>query len=69
MFNVFPFDNSIATMNLAGREVRELFDFVARRSAGRGCNSQAQIAGACGWSSCAAAASAARTARCRTSNT
>ena len=46
MYNVFPFDNSIATMNLAGREVRELFDFVARRSAGRGCNSQAQIAGA-----------------------
>jgi len=46
VFNVFPFDNSIATMNLSGREVRELFDFVARRSAGRGCNSQAQIAGA-----------------------
>lgn len=46
LFNVFPFDNSIATMNLSGREVRELFDFVARRSAGRGCNSQAQIAGA-----------------------
>lgn len=46
MFNVFPFDNSITTMNLAGREVQEMFDFVARRSAGRGCNSQAQIAGA-----------------------
>jgi len=46
MFNVFPFDNSITTMNLSGREVQEMFDFVARRSAGRGCNSQAQIAGA-----------------------
>ena len=46
LYNVFPFDNSITTMNLSGREIRELFDFVARRSAGRGCNSQAQIAGA-----------------------
>jgi 5'-nucleotidase / UDP-sugar diphosphatase len=46
LFNVFPFDNSITTMNLSGREVREVFDFVARRSAGRGCASQAQIAGA-----------------------
>ncbi len=46
MYNVFPFDNSITTMNLSGYEVQELFDFVARRSAGRGCNSQAQIAGA-----------------------
>jgi 5'-nucleotidase / UDP-sugar diphosphatase len=31
---------------LSGREVQEMFDFVARRSSGRGCNSQAQIAGA-----------------------
>ncbi len=46
LFNVFPFDNSITTMNLSGREVREVFDFVARRSGGRGCTSQAQIAGA-----------------------
>ncbi len=46
MYNVFPFDNSITTMNLSGFEVREMFDFVARRSSGRGCNSQAQIAGA-----------------------
>ncbi len=46
VFNVFPFDNSITTMFLAGREVIEMFDFVARRSSGRGCNSQAQIAGA-----------------------
>ncbi len=46
IFNVFPFDNSITTVQLSGREVRELFDFVARRSGGRGCNSQAQISGA-----------------------
>jgi len=46
MFNIFPFDNTISTMELSGIEVRELFDFVARRGAGRGCVSQAEIAGA-----------------------
>ncbi len=46
MFNIFPFDNSITKMQLSGVEVRQLFDYVARRSAGRGCVSQAQIAGA-----------------------
>ncbi len=46
MFNIFPFDNSITKMQLSGLEVRELFDYVARRSAGRGCKSQVQIAGA-----------------------
>ncbi len=46
MFNIFPFDNSITKMQLSGVEVQEMFDFVARRSAGRGCASQAQIAGA-----------------------
>ncbi len=46
MFNIFPFDNSISKMQLSGVEVQEMFDFVARRSAGRGCASQAQIAGA-----------------------
>ena len=46
MFNIFPFDNSITKMNLSGNEVQELFDFVARRSAGRACTSQVQIAGA-----------------------
>ena len=45
IFNVFPFDNSITTLQLSGREVREMFDFIARRSGGRGCNSQAQISG------------------------
>lgn len=46
LFNVFPFDNTITTMFLSGLEVRELFDYVARRTASRGCSSQAQIAGA-----------------------
>lgn len=46
LYNIFPFDNTITTMSLSGIEVRELFDFVARRSQGRGCESQAQIAGA-----------------------
>jgi 5'-nucleotidase / UDP-sugar diphosphatase len=46
LYNTFPFDNSITKMQLAGVEVQELFDFNARRSASRGCSSQAQIAGA-----------------------
>lgn len=46
MFNIFPFDNSITKMQLSGSEVQELFDFVARRSASRGCSTQVQIAGA-----------------------
>jgi 5'-nucleotidase len=46
MYNIFPFDNSITKMQLSGVEVQQLFEFVARRSAGRGCVSQVQIAGA-----------------------
>jgi 5'-nucleotidase / UDP-sugar diphosphatase len=46
LFNIFPFANTITTMELSAVEIRELFDFVARRSQGRGCESQAQIAGA-----------------------
>ncbi|MHB8876820.1 MAG: bifunctional metallophosphatase/5'-nucleotidase, partial [Myxococcaceae bacterium] len=46
MFNVFPFENTINIMYLSGNEMQELFDFVADRSAGRGCQSQAQISGA-----------------------
>jgi len=46
MFNIFPFDNSIAKMQLSGKEVQEMFDFAARRTAGRGCATQVQIAGA-----------------------
>ncbi len=46
LYNVFPFDNTITTMYLSGSEVVQLFDFIASRSAIRGCNAQAQIAGA-----------------------
>lgn len=46
MYNVFPFDNAISKMQLSGVEIQQLFDFIARRSAGRGCVSQVQIAGA-----------------------
>jgi 5'-nucleotidase len=46
LFNVLPFENFISTMFLSGKEVQELFDYVTFRSAERGCNSQAQIAGA-----------------------
>jgi 5'-nucleotidase / UDP-sugar diphosphatase len=46
MYNIFPFDNSIAKMQLSGLEVQQLFDYIARRSANRGCTSQVQIAGA-----------------------
>ncbi|MDF1566340.1 MAG: bifunctional UDP-sugar hydrolase/5'-nucleotidase [Deltaproteobacteria bacterium] len=45
MFNVFPFENTITVMYLSGTEVQELLDYVGSRSAGRGCQSQAQIAG------------------------
>ncbi len=45
MFNVFPFENSITVMYLSGTEVQEMLDFVARRSASRGCRTQAQVAG------------------------
>ena len=45
LYNIFPFNNTIAKMQLSGVEVRQLFDFIARRSAGRGCTSQVQIAG------------------------
>ncbi len=44
-YDIFPFDNTITTMYLSGAEVFQLYDFVARRSASRGCVSQAQIAG------------------------
>ena len=45
MFNVFPFDNSITKMELSGEEMFQLFDYAARRSAARACDSQVQIAG------------------------
>lgn len=45
MFNVFPFENTINIMYLSGAEMQEMFDFVAERSAERGCTSQAQVSG------------------------
>src|SRR6185503_11409657 len=45
MFNVFPFENSIAIIYLSGSELQETLDFVARKSAERGCRAQAQVAG------------------------
>jgi len=44
MYNVFPFENSITTMFLSGREVQELFDFSAARARSRGCRTQVQVA-------------------------
>jgi 2',3'-cyclic-nucleotide 2'-phosphodiesterase (5'-nucleotidase family) len=45
VYNVFPFENTITIMYLSGREVLETLDFVARKSAARGCKSQVQVAG------------------------
>jgi 5'-nucleotidase len=45
MYNVFPFDNTLTTMFLSGNEVQEMLDFVASRSAERGCRTQAQVSG------------------------
>jgi 5'-nucleotidase len=45
MFNVFPFENSITVIYLSGSEIQETLDFVARKSAERGCRSQAQVSG------------------------
>ncbi|NVB84345.1 MAG: bifunctional metallophosphatase/5'-nucleotidase [Kofleriaceae bacterium] len=45
MFNVFPFENSITVMYLSGQEVKDTLDFVARKSASRGCRTQAQVSG------------------------
>jgi 2',3'-cyclic-nucleotide 2'-phosphodiesterase (5'-nucleotidase family) len=45
LFNVFPFENTITTFFLSGQEVREVFDFVASRSRGRGCRTQVQVSG------------------------
>jgi 5'-nucleotidase/UDP-sugar diphosphatase len=43
LYNVFPFENTITTMFLSGREVQELVDFIAIRSKARGCRTQAQV--------------------------
>lgn len=46
MFNIFPFENTLTVMYLSGAEVQEVMNFMAERSAGRGCQSQGQIDGA-----------------------
>ena len=45
LFNVFPFENTVTTMLLSGRDLEYLLDYNTERSAGRGCNSQLQVAG------------------------
>jgi len=45
MFNVFPFENALTVMYLSSAEVQELADYMTYRSASRGCNAQAQVAG------------------------
>jgi 5'-nucleotidase len=45
MYNVFPFENTIVVIYLAGEEIKETLDFVAAKSATRGCISQLQAAG------------------------
>ena len=45
MYNVFPFENTITVMYLSGQEVKDTLDFVAARSALRGCQTQVQVAG------------------------
>lgn len=45
LFNTMPFDNTITTMFLSGREVQELLDYVSERSSERGCQAQAQVSG------------------------
>jgi len=44
-FNVFPFENTITLIYLSGSEIQETLDFVARKSAERGCRAQAQVSG------------------------
>ncbi|MFT5429923.1 MAG: 5'-nucleotidase/UDP-sugar diphosphatase [Myxococcota bacterium] len=45
IYNVFPFNNTVTNMFVSGSDVQDLFDYVARRSAGRGCATQVQVAG------------------------
>lgn len=60
MYNVFPFENTITTMTLSGREVQALMDYVSLRSARRGCQAQAQVAGITSVMDCRADVEAAR---------
>jgi len=60
MYNVFPFENAITTMTLSGREVKDVMDYVALRSARRGCQLQAQVSGITALIDCNADVEAAR---------
>jgi 2',3'-cyclic-nucleotide 2'-phosphodiesterase (5'-nucleotidase family) len=73
MFNVFPFENSITVVYLSGIEVQETLDYVAQRSASRGCRTQAQVSGiafdmVCGGPAGAYAKNVAIGDRCRANN-
>jgi len=46
LYNIFPFENTITLLYMSGVDLRRLFDYVARRSSGRGCVAQLQVAGA-----------------------
>ncbi len=43
LYNVLPFDNTISTLYVTGKEVQEVLDFSTARSAERGCSSQIQV--------------------------
>lgn len=45
LYNVFPFENTVTIMYLSGTEVQETLDYISRRSAERGCKTQAQVSG------------------------
>ncbi len=45
LYEVFPFENTLVTMYMSGKEFKEMFDYIARRSASRGCKSQVQVSG------------------------
>jgi len=45
LYNVFPFNNTVALLYISGADLLTLLDFVTLRSATRGCVSQIQIAG------------------------
>ncbi len=45
LYEVFPFENSLALVFLSGIETQQLFDFVAKKSGERGCANQVQFSG------------------------
>ncbi len=45
LYNVFPFENTLTVMYLSGKEIQETLNFITDKSAERGCQSQAQVAG------------------------